>query len=491
LTEFLLNRELLATSGFHNAEEENSDWFLQFYRLCSTAYQPTRCRGGAMRSFRVVLLTAAIIVSSSCSFGQVGKTEITKWQYGKSGAVSLTYDDGSINQFRVAVPIMDNFGFPATFFIITGEIRGSRYEGTFVGRPTKAIIAETASVTTNKENFFERASAIGFLGYKGTLEYHTRAGELYDENKNAEQAYRVLDEGYEKVRKGAFPPADAHGHSSESGNHISWDDLRALAQRGYEFASHTVTHPRMAVLDDANLVYELEMSRREILDQLGFKHTFSVECPYGTENDRALRAALLRYELARNYMPDSDVDDLDRANDMNPATSRKQYVRWQRGPLTETPMDLMKSWVDKTASQGNVWLVLVFHGVDGIGWKPKTGAELKTYFAYIDSKKQSLWVATFQDVAKYIREREHGAVTSYQDGEGISVVLRSDLTDVSYDLPLTLKTYVPDLWKTAEIRQGERTKQVDTVRVDGANYVVYQALPNAEVVTLARIEQKR
>src|SRR5215468_4156880 len=154
------------------------------------------------RLILAVGLTGALIASSGSSLGQAGKTEITKWQYGKSGAVSLTYDDGSINQFHVAVPIMDSFGFPATFFIITGNIGGSRYHGTFVGRPTKAILRETATIPTNKDNFFERASAIGFLGYEGTIDYHTHAGELYDEAKNAAQAYRVLDEGYEKVRNG-------------------------------------------------------------------------------------------------------------------------------------------------------------------------------------------------------------------------------------------------------------------------------------------------
>jgi hypothetical protein len=190
-------------------------------------------------------------------------------------------------------------------------------------------------------------------------------------------------------------------------------------------------------------------------------------------------------------MPDSDVDDLDRASDMNPATSRKEYIRWQRGPLTETPMDLMKSWVDKTASQGNLWLVLVFHGVDGIGWKPKTGAELKTYFAYIDSKRQSLWVATFQDVAKYIREREHGTVASYSDDDGISVVLRTELTDLTYDLPLTLKTNVPASWQTVEVRQGGRATHVDVVRSKGSDFVVYQAIPNGELVTLSRASRTR
>jgi hypothetical protein len=154
-------------------------------------------------------------------------------------------------------------------------------------------------------------------------------------------------------------------------------------------------------------------------------------------------------------------------------------------------MELMKSWVDKTAAQGNIWLVLVFHGVDGVGWKPKTGAELKDYFGYLNSKKQSLWVATFQDVTKYIRERRQSAVGSYMDSEVISVVLRSELTELSYDLPLTLKTYVPNEWKTVEVRQGEQRKQVEVVRANGAEYVLYQAMPNAEVVMLSRVVQRR
>jgi len=94
-----------------------------------------------------VTVVGLMIACSAIAHGQVGRTEITKW-HGKSGAVSLTYDDGTINQFCVAVPIMDTFGFPATFFIITGNIPGSQYHGTFVGRPTKAIIEETASILT-------------------------------------------------------------------------------------------------------------------------------------------------------------------------------------------------------------------------------------------------------------------------------------------------------------------------------------------------------
>ena len=175
------------------------------------------------------------------------------------------------------------------------------------------------------------------------------------------------------------------------------------------------------MLDDANLIYELERSREEILTHLGFQHTFSVECPYGTENERAVSFALERYPLARNFMPDAFVDDLDRASKKDPVASRKEYVRWQRGPVTATLMSLMKSWVDTTAAHKNIWLVLVFHGVDGIGWQPRTNADLKEYFGYIKSKEDRVWVATFQDVAKYMRERMHARSIPTAYGNVVSV----------------------------------------------------------------------
>jgi peptidoglycan/xylan/chitin deacetylase (PgdA/CDA1 family) len=420
---------------------------------------------------------------------QIGHTEIAKWQYGKTGAVSLTLDDGSLNQFRVAAPIMDSLGLPATFFIITGEMPGSRYHGAFIGRPVQSIIEETATVPTNKDNLFERASAIGFLGLQGTLAFHTRAGSIYDENHDLAQSCQIIDDAYAKVRQGAFQ-SRAERSMTANQNHVTWDELRELAKRGHEFASHTVTHPRLAVLDDANLIYDLERSREEILTHLSFQHTFSVECPYGTENERAVSFALERYPLARNFMPDAFVDDIDRASKKYPLESRKEYVRWQRGPVTATPMSLMKSWVDATAAHENIWLVLVFHGVDGIGWQPRTNGDLKEYFGYIKSKEDRVWVATFQDVAKYMRERVHATVQSYRYGNVISVVLRDDLQDIRYNLPLTLKTYVPANWPAVEVRQGDRATIVEATPDKMLGYVTYQALPNAETITLTPIGVK-
>jgi peptidoglycan/xylan/chitin deacetylase (PgdA/CDA1 family) len=429
---------------------------------------------------------SALLLASTLgsAWDRVGETEIAKWPQGKRAAVSLTYDDGSINQFRVAVPIMNELGFPATFFIITGEVAGSRYHGTFIGRSPEAIVRETAGVPTRKDNLFERASAIGHLGYEGTLEYHSRAGELYEDGK-PDEAYRVIDEGYAKVRAGAFRPRSEADGSEGHRALLTWDDLRALAKQGHEIASHTVTHPRLAVLDEPNLLYELEKSRQEILDQLGAKHTFSVECPYGTEDERAVGYALARYPAARNRMPEPFLEEMNRWNDMNPGAFRKEYVQWQRGALTRTPMASMKSWIDTIAAHDNVWLVLVFHGVDGIGWEPKTSGELREYFQYIKSKQSRLWVAPFQDVTKYMREREHSQVHGARKGNAIEVVLRHDLDESLYELPLTLKTYVPSEWSAVVASQGTSVQRLEAVREMGRASVTYRAVPNAGAVTLA------
>ena len=79
---------------------------------------------------------AGVLCVASVS-GQESHTTITKWQGGKHAAVSMTYDDSTINQFRIAVPMMNERGLPGTFFVITGEIPGSEFHPTFVGRKSR------------------------------------------------------------------------------------------------------------------------------------------------------------------------------------------------------------------------------------------------------------------------------------------------------------------------------------------------------------------
>jgi peptidoglycan/xylan/chitin deacetylase (PgdA/CDA1 family) len=433
----------------------------------------------------ILILICLQTVISNAQPSLIGKTEITKWQYGKNGAVSLTYDDGSINQFNNALPIMERLKSPATFFVITGGIPGSKYHGKFIGRSVKIIIKESAIISTNDKNFLERCSAGGYLGYKGTITYVTEAGGLYDNPKTKEKAFRVMDELYQKVRNGDFKPGYQPCDEVLQEQGLTWEDLKNYGARGYEIASHSITHASMPGLDSVNIQYELEKSKEEIRDKMGAKYTFSSEVPYGYENERVMKIAYKIYPALRNRMPEPWLKEIDRASRQTPGTTTKDYIQWQRGATTKTPMPLMQSWVDTAVAKNNTWLVLVFHGVDNLGYEALPHTLLDEYFQYIKNQQDKLWIATFGDVTKYVRERKHAEVHNEQKNGMLAITLFSSLDKSMYDLPLTLKTYVSPGWKKVWIWQGKRMQRIDADTDAKGTYVLYQAYPNGTTLILS------
>jgi peptidoglycan/xylan/chitin deacetylase (PgdA/CDA1 family) len=422
---------------------------------------------------------------SSQTFAQVGKTEITKWQDGKKTAVSITYDDGSRNQFKVALPIMEQLKLPATFFIITGPIKGSVHPPKFIGRPVEEIISESATVPPNQNNFFERASASLYLGYAGTLPLYNEADEFYESGKPAE-AYKVMDTLYMKVRNKQLPAGKDTSMEMGQEYGLSWETVKKDAAKGYEFASHTVTHAHLAILDSANMNYELRKSKDDILKHLGPKYTFSAEVPFGIEDKRVMKFGFPIYEALRNSMPEPWMTEINRGYKEQPGSSTKEYVQWQRGPLSKTPMALMKSWIDTSLAHDNIWLVLVFHGIDDIGWQPTPHQKLQQYFEYIKSKENNIWVAPFGDVARYVRERMDAKVKTNDEKNKITVDLTHSLDHQTYDLPLTLKTYVSHGWKKVLVKQNGKEQNVVSQKDAEGTYVLYKGAPNEGMIEILK-----
>lgn len=79
---------------------------------------------------------------------------------------------------------------------------------------------------------------------------------------------------------------------------MSWDELGELAARGVEVGSHTISHPHLPRLSDADLRRELAGSRREIEERLGRRCRW-LAYPYGDDDPRVHRAAAAAgYEAA-------------------------------------------------------------------------------------------------------------------------------------------------------------------------------------------------
>lgn len=437
-----------------------------------------------MSFVRILKITGIIttIFLSSCESVEPGKTSVAKWPHNKTGAVSLTFDDGTINQFRKALPLLDSLSLKATFFVNTGIIKGSSFPSRFVGRPLEEIIRESAEQLTNEDNLKERASALAFMNFPEALASHHRAGDLFEDG-HIQEAIKITDEAYSLARTVWQQNKNRDTLHVDT---ISWEEIKFIASKGHEFGSHTVSHLRLPILDDANLRYQLEKSQKDLLNQLGTEHTFSLATPFGAHSEHTLTYADTLHKVVRNSLRDENIKEINRWNKFFPAWT--EYVCQRRTPVTQTPMPEMKSWIDDVMEKDNQWLVLIFHGVDGIGWEPKSSRELKEYFSYIKSKESHFWVAPFRDVTKYIRERMNSTVSVDRNDKTITVSLKHSLDSKIYNYPLTLVTVVPSTWKEVLVSQGDRKNVVLSISSSDENIVTYEAMPNEGEIVLRSID---
>ena len=312
-------------------------------------------------------------------------------------------------------------------------------------------------------------------------------GEMVEQGRQGEafllvdKILRRLGESGKEYKVEPLAPAAAAGFVP------TWERLRELAGQGHEIADHTVSHAYLPLLDTANILYEIEKCREDLLAHLGPRHTLSIECPYGIEDGRVLALVDPEFPFVRNGISDKFIKEILRGDPGEPASADREYVQWQRGPLADTPLNEMTGWID-TAIKNNVWLLLVFHGVEGVGWEALPGERLKIYFNYIKARDARLWTATFQDAFKYVRERMNAKVESNVDADAISVSISHGLDPRIYDLPLTLRTAVPYAWKTVDLRQGAKKIILPVQKRGEAAFVLYRALPNADKIFIAKNE---
>jgi hypothetical protein len=192
------------------------------------------------------------------------------------------------------------------------------------------------------------------------------------------------------------------------------------------------------------------------------------------------------YPALRNRMPEEWLEEINRGSKMTPGQSSKEYVQWQRGPLTRIDITQMKAWVDTVLHHDNNWLVLVFHGIENLGWEPKTRGELVEYFSYMKTNEKDLWIATFRDVTKYLRERKATQIQSTVKSGEIRLTQSSDLDPEVYTVPLTLKTYLPKDWKAVQITQGSAQISPQIQSDEKGNFVVYNISAKSREVQLKK-----
>jgi peptidoglycan/xylan/chitin deacetylase (PgdA/CDA1 family) len=182
----------------------------------------------------------------------------------ESHAVALTIDDGRRNCYQYLFPLLREFNIPATFFVVSSFVRREEWIWTdkihWLGEH-KNRPEELAS--DQIDAFFARLNQMRPEERNFTIEsIATRMGVLIPQN----------------------PPPQYQP--------CSWDELREMADSGLvEIGSHTVTHPILSSITDAESWHELTVSREQIEEGLGGRiHSFCF--PNGKPGD--YRASQMR-----------------------------------------------------------------------------------------------------------------------------------------------------------------------------------------------------
>jgi peptidoglycan/xylan/chitin deacetylase (PgdA/CDA1 family) len=161
------------------------------------------------------------------------------------GAACITFDDGYGDNHELAAPILEQAGLPATFFVAADAIDS--------GVMWNDLVLETLAKAGSDSRFdvlpidFERSNIDRNIS--------VGAGELLNALKYLPAAERME---YAK----SF-------YSASTGDSVprlmmNRDQVRSLAARGFEVGGHTLSHPILNRIDDAEAKAEIEGCREWI-----------------------------------------------------------------------------------------------------------------------------------------------------------------------------------------------------------------------------------
>ena len=206
--------------------------------------------------------------------------------------VLVTFDDGYLDNYTVALPLLRRHGIPATFFIASDYLTRRRmFWWDRIAYTIKASRRSTLSLMTPKPLELDIATP------------DAKAKSLRRVLRLVKTTYgldleRFLDE---VACAAAIPWSDEIERRLANELLMTWDHVRVLAAEGMEIQSHTRTHRVLQTLRPEELVEELDGSRADLERELG-RPIYAVSYPAGHGIDGrpdGIRSALARagYQL--------------------------------------------------------------------------------------------------------------------------------------------------------------------------------------------------
>lgn len=219
-------------------------------------------------------LRRAFSIVSLAAFADSRRAQRTP---GGQRRAAIMFDDGLRSNIRVAYPLLRRLCIPATFFVCPGLIEERRWLWThearrrlqFAGRDLRGELAAELDAPPEVEAFVQWMKEMN-LPLRRSVEARLRDATA------------------------TFVPSDA---DREAFDLAGWDELRSLDPRLITVGSHSMTHPILPFMGDAEIEHELRDSRRMIEAKLA-RPAELFSYPNGDADERTLLRVRRYYRAA-------------------------------------------------------------------------------------------------------------------------------------------------------------------------------------------------
>lgn len=249
---------------------------------------------------------------------------------------------------------------------------------------------------------------------------------------------------------GRIPDADNHDAKDDYGR-VSWASWKKVADAGHEIASHTLHHPALSKADDKTLETEVNSAYDLLLEKFGTV-PYSFAYPYNGRDERIRKVVYAKHAVAR------------------------EFETGYGGPAFTTQK--ANALADQALMQKK-WMVPMIHAIEK-GYAAFTSADvLEEHFKYVATLKDRIWIDTFGNIGRYVKERDAAKLTVEKIASGVTVTLTTPLDAKQFNVPLTLIVDIKNA-ASAEAKRGADTLPV-TISADA---IQVQAEPHATPITI-------
>lgn len=286
-----------------------------------------------------------------------------------------------------------------------------------------------------------------------------------------------------------FVVTDGPEKKKNTGFNGTWSDWQKLADAGHSIQSHTTNHKAKHSKSPMPSDEEVEAMYRDSLKAINDNITNNFACCIAYPRGEAHEAIAAKYAIAcRGVYGVPNCANSINYLCTNKGAGGKGHV--QMVAFGETQED--PKWIRGNKALKRGWNIVLYHFVhagrtDADREKNAAGAEKEV--RYIASLKDDrLWVARFDDAAKYAQERDSASLRVVENTDRkIAFELTDRMKDEIFNFPLTVKVRLPDGWSSAKAVQGGKSVSVRVVSHEGAKFALVSAVPDRGRVEISRL----